>query len=931
MTAMLAPLTQRFHRLRYPRKFALVSLLFLLPIALVLGLYISLQSERINFSAREIEGNAYLHEISDLYEQLIAYRRATLLNDRDGRAAVQDRIEAGFAALAAVDARYGAVLHSTERLASLRRSWEAIAIDTSFTIESVARQSTLMNETRGLITHIGNTSNLILDPDLDSYYVMDAVLIRLPESQELLARSLVIVDRVANRGSMSAEERSELIVLSGLLRANRDALRSNMQTAYANNQSGIVQSISRQAEDVYNAVTGYVEVIDTVTATARQPLAKPELLVTSGLAAIERSFALGRAASPVLDRLLQTRIDGFVRYQVISVSFSLIVFSLAFWVGLRLMRSISRPLNDLSLAAERLAIGDRNARVMITTHGEIATLGRAFNRMAEEIQTNQDELEQRVMDRTHALAEKTREAEEARSAAEEATRAKSAFLANMSHELRTPLNAIIGYSEMLQDEASEEGYGNMLPDLEKIRTAGKHLLALINDILDLSKIEAGRMDLYYEQFTLDALIREVQSTIKPLIEKNGNRLMIHVAEGMEPLLCADLIKTRQSLLNLLSNAAKFTHDGQITLAIDTISINDLPHIRFAVSDTGIGMDSEQIKRLFKEFTQADSSTTRKYGGTGLGLALSRRFCQMMGGDITVTSEVGHGSTFTIVLPTKRPGTQVSTEITEPASVAQSGSQTVLVIDDDGATRELLSRTLEREGLRVVTAASGEEGLLKARELRPDLITLDVLLGGADGWSVLTDLKADPQLASIPVIMLTILEDRNAGFALGAADYLTKPVDRQRLIQLIRRHGAPQISEQPANSAVAPILVVEDDPTTREMMRRMMEQAGYAVVTAEQGLMGLECVRKHNPALILLDLMMPELDGFGFLQELRANPNHAATPVIVVTAMDLTNEERQRLSGAVQQVLQKGTYRRENLIEQVGALVNLSLNSLVNSE
>jgi DNA-binding response OmpR family regulator len=477
---------------------------------------------------------------------------------------------------------------------------------------------------------------------------------------------------------------------------------------------------------------------------------------------------------------------------------------------------------------------------------------------------------------------------------------------------------------MLQDEANEEGYASMLPDLEKIRTAGKHLLALINDILDLSKIEAGRMDLYYEHVDIASLLNEVQVTTKPLIEKNHNQFALTIAPEVEPLLYADLTKVRQSLLNLLSNAAKFTENGLITLTVDMTSINQVPHIRFAVSDTGIGMDAEQLKKLFKEFTQADSSTTRKYGGTGLGLALSRRFCQMMGGDITVISEVGKGSTFTIVLPTTGQLSPAS-EPLEQSLASTEAMQTILVIDDDAATRELLARTLAREGLRVVVASSGEEGLSKARELRPHLITLDVLLGGIDGWNVLHNLKDDPQLASIPVIMLTIMEDRAAGFALGATDYLTKPVDRQRLIELIHRHMPHTIVEQTRDTSIAPILVIEDDLSTREMMQRMLEQAGYRVITAPNGRIGLKEAIAYPPALILLDLMMPELDGFGFLQELRTHPHHASTPVIVVTAMDLTNEERQRLSGAVQQILQKGAYQREKLIEQVGLCINVSLN------
>ena len=501
-----------------------------------------------------------------------------------------------------------------------------------------------------------------------------------------------------------------------------------------------------------------------------------------------------------------------------------------------------------------------------------------------------------------------REIEDKSAQLEVASRHKSEFLANMSHELRTPLNAIIGYSEMLQEDAADLGAERFVADLQKIHASGRHLLELINAVLDLSKIEAGKMDLYLESIDIAGLVRDVAAVIKPLAEKNTNRLSLECGETIGTM-HADLTKVRQSLFNLLSNACKFTERGTVSLAVAREAGGAGEWVTFAVSDTGIGMTPEQMGRLFEDFSQAEASTTRRYGGTGLGLALSRRLCRMMGGEITVHSTPGAGSTFTMRLPAV-----VAEANADPAPVASASGEpqaagTVLVIDDDATVRDLMQRFLVKEGFRVVRAPGGEQGVRLAREIRPDAITLDVMMPGMDGWAVLSALKADPDLADIPVIMLTIVDDKNLGYALGASDYLTKPLDRERLLSVLNKYRRD-----------APVLVVDDDATLRELLRRILEGAGYTVVEAENGRVALERLRAVSPGVILLDLMMPEMDGFDVVAEVRRHEAWRAIPIIVVTAKELTAEDRQRLNGYVERILEKGAYNRDTLLGEVRDLV-----------
>jgi signal transduction histidine kinase/DNA-binding response OmpR family regulator len=495
----------------------------------------------------------------------------------------------------------------------------------------------------------------------------------------------------------------------------------------------------------------------------------------------------------------------------------------------------------------------------------------------------------------HEIEDKGRELEVA-------SQHKSQFLANMSHELRTPLNAIIGYSEILQEEVADVGQDAFVPDLKKIEGAGRHLLGLINDILDLSKIEAGRMDIFLEDVEVVPLLEEVRALIVPLAEKNGNTLELRLAADLGSIR-TDRTKLKQSLLNILSNGSKFTENGRLTLVAERFEA-DRPMVRFAVSDTGIGMTEEQLGRLFQAFSQAEASTSRKYGGTGLGLAISRRFSQLLGGDITVSSRPGEGSTFTVTLPARSDAPAQIAPAEAPRITADaSNGPTVLIVDDDPAARELLTANLKGAGYRLIHAAGGDEALNLARTIRPDAITLDVMMPKPDGWDVLSALKADADLCDIPVVMVTVAPERGIGLSLGAVEVLTKPVDRARLTalihRLVRRDG--------------PVLVVEDDADTRDMMRHTIERMGVAVAETANGRLALSWLGDHPPpATILLDLMMPEMDGFAFLDALAERAEWREIPVIVVTAKQLTVDERERLLRQARKVLEKATATRVDI-------------------
>src|SRR3989440_330385 len=611
-----------------------------------------------------------------------------------------------------------------------------------------------------------------------------------------------------------------------------------------------------------------------------------------------------RIGSIYLQYSLQEMNARLTRYAGLAGAIVLGAALIAFLFSSRLQRIISGPI--LSLAHTAKIVSEQknySVRAEKRTDDEIGFLIDRFNEMLGQIEEHEKEIqevnEQLVQSEQRARA---------------ATQAKSHFLANMSHELRTPLNAIIGYSEMLQEEAQDSGQESFIPDLKKINRSGRHLLELINDVLDLSKIEAGKMELYLETFDISNLLEDVSTTVQLLVQKNSNVLEVQCPANLGAMR-ADMTKVRQSLFNLLSNASKFTKNGKITLeAARENSPTNGDWIVFRVNDTGIGMTPEQQDRVFEAFSQADASTARDFGGTGLGLTITKTFCRMMGGDVALTSKPGEGTTFIIRLPTevREPEAESAAAARLIAAPPDMEGKPVLVIDDDADTRQVLKRFLNRKGFSVECASNGEEGLRLAKELHPMAIILDVMMPGMDGWAVLSKLKSKPDLSDIPVVMLTIVDDKNLGYTLGASDYMIKPVDRERLTEILAKFRDI--------SSPRSALVVDDEEADRKMLTQILERERWSVIQAEDGVVALEQVAKHRPDLILLDLMMPRMNGYQFVTELHKHDDWRSIPIIVVTAKDMSTEERIALDGYVEKVLPKHALTQDSLLGEIQDLI-----------
>ena len=520
----------------------------------------------------------------------------------------------------------------------------------------------------------------------------------------------------------------------------------------------------------------------------------------------------------------------------------------------------------------------------------------------------------RMSDEVNALIDaRTSEMETARDEARDASDQKTKFFANMSHELRTPLNAILGYGEMLYEDCEDLGYEDLLPDLKKITSAGSHLLSLINNILDLSKIEAGKMELFITNFEIEDMVDTIKDVSSPLAAKNENEFVINF-DGAVGAMSQDETKLRQCLTNFLSNAFKFTKNGKVTLDVRSEIKNDIEFINFSVIDTGAGMSPEGVAKVFEEYTQAERSTSANYGGTGLGLPISKKFAELMGGDVTVTSKEGEGSVFSIIVP--RECTEYEDEVEKGLINLDSDQNIVVLVDDDTAMHGLIKRTISKLSLTLIGATNGEKGMDLIREVKPKLILLDVLMPGRDGWSILKECKTDEELKDIPVIMISQLDQSNMAESLGANEYMTKPIDRELFLNTVKRILG-------ASSKDKKVLVIDDDKDVRDLMSRLLNDIGVRPIDARDGKEGLERT-KDNPSLIVLDLEMPRMDGFEFLENyIKTTPEEKRAPVLVYSGKDLSDVQSELLKDKVVGLVKKDDASMENLSNTISGLIKES--------
>jgi signal transduction histidine kinase/DNA-binding response OmpR family regulator len=608
-------------------------------------------------------------------------------------------------------------------------------------------------------------------------------------------------------------------------------------------------------------------------------------------------------------------VSSAIQRTIVLVVLSLVLAAIAAAI---LARRLVRPIRTIRAGAARIAGGHLDERIEIRSGDELGALADEFNRMAEQLEATYATLERRVEERTVELRQSLEanavlleELEAKTREVAAASHQKSAFLANMSHELRTPLNAVIGFSEVLRDRLFGPLSDKQAEYLDDIHASGKHLLALINDVLDLAKIEAGRGELELSDMDIRLCLEQGVGMIRERAARGGVDVRLDAPDDLGTVR-ADERRVKQVVVNLLANAVKFTPElGRV----EVVARREADSVRVTVRDTGVGIAPEDQERVFEEFEQATTPEARE--GTGLGLSLARRFIEAHEGRLTMESVLGEGSAFTFTLPVAGPA-----RAAEPAPTAEAeralppeplgGRDLVLVVEDDPRAAKLQAVHLGEAGFDVVVAGSAEEGLEAARRLHPAVVTLDVLMPGRDGWDFIAEAKGDPGIAEIPIVVVSIVDEPLRGFALGAVDYLVKPVSGPRLVSAVAR----ALVSGPRRPQV---LVVDDDPSARALARAVLEPGGFEVSEAGDGRSGLDAVRRRPPDLVVLDLLMPDVDGFAFVDELRSDPGTAGVPVVVLTSASLSPAERELLNARVSHLAQKGELDRERFVELVRRL------------
>ena len=1034
----LSPAVAVMNRLKYPQKFLLISLLFAAALGLVMTFLLKELGDRIEFTRKETLGSRYLRPLVPLLREGGEARRlyrAFIAGDRAVRPALLGKLsdmEALLAQVEAIDREIGGDLNSTTKLGLLRKNWDYLKreVELPETRAGDRLLAELGDEIRDLFSHVGNTSNLILDPDLDTYYLMDAILLKLPEGQRLLLRAGFEGEEILARKTLSPQEREQFLVLTGLIRSNLKASRDGAGVAFQNNPSKTLQPrLEKAYDDFVGLVNAYLDTLDREIVNARPLQMTPPALVLATGRPLVANQDLWNKVVVELDELMTARIQRAEDRRRIAWISTALVLALVAYLMVGFYSAVMRTVHDLEEASQRMQGEDPGAPIALQTKDELGRVTQSFNAIAQRLRREWEQaheenararaaearlleseertrlivqsaldaavaidgggvivdwnpqaaaifgwsreealgrrLSELIVPQAHRPAHEAglrkfaqtgegpvlnkrieiaalrrdgaefpielsitpirsprgttfsafvrditerkqaeRELKEAKEEAEAANTAKSEFLASMSHELRTPLNSVIGFSTVLLKGKGKTLSAQEAAYLERILDNGKHLLGLINSILDLSKVEAGKIELNVVEVDLGALVRETIAQLEGRTVDKDVRLRAEVPDPVAPFR-TDPEKLKQVLINLVGNALKFTEHGSVTVRV----VAEGPHarpVRIEVQDTGVGIPKEMHGRIFEAFQQADTGKARKYEGTGLGLTISRSLCTLMGYRIDVASEVGKGSTFSILLGTRETKSTTVRRPTREEPAAPPGAlrdRLILVVDDEEDSRFLLRQYIADCGCRVAEATAGPEAVRIAKEIRPDLITLDLMMPGMDGFQTLRGLKADAALRDIPVVVVSIVGRENRGTIFGAADVLNKPVSKEEICSVIRRNVRPGKNR---------VLVVDDDEGARQMITAALEGEPVEVRTAENGQDALLKMEEFPPDVVVLDLVMPVMDGMGYLDAIRRTPRWSSLPVVVATSKDLTSGELRQLEASVTFVLRKGDELRADL-------------------